>query len=340
MLSKVLDKKNIAEYKNKSLQYFKSNDVLEDLTEKIKRIFNIDINDIKYLNNGGSSYIYETKMNKNGKSFVVKVINDEKYKNLIEPKLLSVLKHKNIITSYGYHYAKNEEELIIMEKGKDLKSFQITLLKRVTLSETFLCYITVQILEGLQYLYKCHVIHCDIKPGNIIIDDYLNIKIIDFSASLITSENKESSVKVNYRGTPLFMAPEVIKKEKIKVKDYHKIDLFSLGVMLYRLAFGFYPFNLERNDSENDDIIYKKITSDWKAENIGTEFSRYFLDFLNCLLEKDINKRIDINNAMNHYWVKGAKILFEEKEKINNANVFLTSLITDNFYMFDKYIYN
>ena len=96
---------------------------------------------------------------------------------------------------------------------------------------------------------------------------------------------------------------------------------------------------LEREDADNDDIIYQKINSDWKAKNKGTEFSKYFLDFLNCLLEKDINKRINIFDAMNHYWVQGAKILMEEKENIYNANVFLTSLLTDNFLNFNRYIF-
>ena len=108
--------------------------------------------------------------------------------------------------------------------------------------------------------------------------------------------------------------------------------------MLYRLAFGFYPFNLQREDVDNDDIILSKIDSDFKVENIETEFSKYFIDFLNGLLEKDIKKRININEALNHPWIKGAEILLEEKETINNATIFLTSLITDNFMKFNSYI--
>ena len=129
-----------------------------------------------------------------------------------------------------------------------------------------------------------------------------------------------------------------MKRDKINIKNYHKIDLFSLGIMLYRLAFGFYPFNLQREDVDNDDIILSKINSDFKVENIETEFSKYFIDFLNGLLEKDIKKRINIYEALNHPWIKGAEILLEEKETINNATIFLTSLITDNFMKFNSYI--
>ena len=236
---------------------------------------------------------------------------------------------------------KNEDEIIIMEKGKmDLKDFQINLLKRSVLSETFLCYVAYQVLEGLKHLYRCNIIHYDIKPNNVVIDDFLNIKIIDFSTSLDIGEIKDPYIKLKYRGTSFYMAPEVIKREKINIKDFHKIDLFSLGVMLYRLAFGYYPFNLSYDDADNDEKILLKLNSDFKVENNETEFSKYFIDFLNCLLEKNINKRININECLNHHWIKGAKLLIEEKENINNSNIFLTSLITDNFLEFNEYIYN
>ena len=62
------------------------------------------------------------------------------------------------------------------------------------------------------------------------------------------------------------------------------------------------------------------------------------MDFLKKLLEKDINKRINIKQAMEHYWIKGAEILIQEKEKLNNANIFLSYLIFDYFPSFNEYI--
>ena len=58
------------------------------------------------------------------------------------------------------------------------------------------------------------------------------------------------------------------------------------------------------------------------------------------LLEKDINKRININQALNHYWIKGGEILFDEKEKLYNSNLFLTELMTNNIKKFNDYIKN
>jgi len=321
------------------LSYYSSERIIKKLWEKIQLIFNLLLIEMKYIGRGGGSFIYEAIIQEKRNPLIIKVIRDEKYKSLDEIKIMTKLRNKNVISIYGYYVNKNEEQIIIMEKGKmDLRDFQLKLLKRCVLSETFLCYVAYQILEGLKYLHTSNIIHYDIKPNNIVIDDFLNIKIIDFSTSLDISEIKDPYFKLKYRGTTFYMAPEVIKKEKINVKDFHKIDLFSLGVTLYRLAFGIYPFDLEYDDADNDDKILAKLNRDFKVENINTEFSNYFIGFLNCLLEKNINKRININEALNHPWIKGAKILMEEKENLNNSNIFLTSLITDNFLKFNEYI--
>ena len=68
------------------------------------------------------------------------------------------------------------------------------------------------------------------------------------------------------------------------------------------------------------------------------KFFPVFIDFLKKLLEKDIDKRININEALNHDWIKGANILFEEKEKMYNISNFLIHLITENILNFNEYI--
>ena len=320
---------------------FVSNETIEEINKKFKP----GIYDLKYIGKGGSSIIYEGKVKSSNAIVVIKVMEKEKNigNNIAEVNIISRLKHKNIITMYGYSVGKNNKyNFIMMEKGKnDLRSFLNKTLKRRISSESLLNFITNQIMKGLFYLYRNNVVHYDIKPQNIIINDYLEVKIIDFSVSKYIGDIETEEVQLSYRGTSYYMAPEVIKTKKIKLKDYHKIDLFSLGVMLYTLAFGKRPFNINHGDSEDDEIIYIKMMTDWKVENInGTEYSSHFINFLNRLLEKDIEKRMNIYEAMNHYWVKGGNILMEEKENIYNANVFLTDLITDHFSRFNDYLFS
>ena len=63
-----------------------------------------------------------------------------------------------------------------------------------------------------------------------------------------------------------------------------------------------------------------------------------FKNFLIKLLEPNINNRISIYEAFEDSWIKGAEILFEEKENINDSEIFLINLITDNVRNFNEYI--
>ena len=86
-------------------------------------------------------------------------------------------------------------------------------------------------------------------------------------------------------------------------------------------------------------IILLKISKNQLViDNEDNYYSSHFIDFLKMLLEKDINKRINLDEALNNYWVKSAEILFDEKEKMYNAGKFLGYLVTDHFKNFDDYI--
>ena len=228
-----------------------------------------------------------------------------------------------------------------MEYAKfgNLREFKKNILKREVLSEQLLCFLTFQILTGVKHFHNCKILHSDLKPQNIIIDEYLNIKIIDFSVSLDYSRINSSKIKLPFRGTNFYMPPEVIKSKIINIRDINKIDLYSLGVIIYNLAFGSYPYDLNSEDCDNYEKIYEKIkNNELKFNNEENYYSNYFIDFLKQLLEKNINKRINIDQALSHYWIKGAYILFDEKEKMFNTSSFLIYLLTDHFKNFDKYI--
>ena len=226
-----------------------------------------------------------------------------------------------------------------MEYSKygNLRDFQKKILKRNRLSESILCYIAYQILNGLKYMHMNKIAHFDLKPQNLIIDEMINIKIIDFSVSINYKNINSKTIELPFRGTNFYIPPEVINNETINVNDLNKIDLYSLGVILYNLAFGNYPYDLSYEDSKDYDKIYKKVMKEWDIKE-QNDFSSYFIDFLKKLLDNNINKRININDAFNHYWIKGADILFDEKEKIFNVNSFLILLITDHIKRFNDYI--
>ena len=181
------------------------------------------------------------------------------------------------------------------------------------------------------------IAHLDIKPQNIIVDNTLNLKLIDFSIS-INYRNIKNKIRLPSQGTKYYMPPELINEEIIEVNDLEKIDLFSLGVMLFHFAFHFYPYEFKEDKKEEDKKIDEMINYFMSSNKY--KYSNYFLNFLKKLLEKDIKKRMNIRKAMEDYWIKGAKILIDEKEKLNNDNLFLSYLMFDYYHNFVNYINN
>ena len=315
------------------------NNYLIKLNSKIFEKFEI----LDYIGSGSESKVFKVKEKKSNKMVTMKMINKQKgeKKNLNEYIISHKLKHMNVIDYYGAIEIKKEElDCMIIEYAKfgNLREFQKNIIQKNYLSETLLCFITYQILKGLKYIHMCKIAHLDLKPQNIIINDYLNVKIIDFSVSLSYSKIKTKEIQLPLVGTSFYMAPEIVWNKTIKVKDLNKVDLFSLGVILYNLAFDEYPFDLDYEDIKNIEVISEKYKRKLKINNEGENNSSCFIDFIKKLLETDINKRININQALDDYWVKGAHILNNEKENIFLAENFLRYLITDHIKSFDDYI--
>lgn len=95
---------------------------------------------------------------------------------------------------------------------------------------------TYGIVQGLKYLHSKHIIHRDLKLGNLFVDDKMNIKIGDFG--LATKLEFEKEKKRTVCGTPNYIAPEILEG-----KGYtYKVDIWSIGVIIYTLYTGVPPF--------------------------------------------------------------------------------------------------
>ena len=285
---------------------------------------------------GGESYVYKSLIKNVKRPVTIKVIynNKKHYKNSKEIEIANKLKNKNVVKCFGMKNIKNANfncDCLVMEYSKfgNIRQFQRNFIKRNNMSESTLCYFASLILKGLKYCHMSKIAHYDIKPQNIIIDEALNLKLIDFSISI--NYKDKNKIKLPNQGTNHYRAPEVLNSEIIDTKDLEKVDLYSLGSMLFNLAFGVYPDEFTNEELEEKYNIIN--------EENNSNYSKYFFDFIKQLLQVDINKRINIKQAMEHYWIKGAGLLLDEKEKMNNANIFLSYLIFDFFPHFNKYIY-
>ena len=249
------------------------------------------------------------------------------------------LKHKNIPQIYGYYKIGECNSCIAMEFSQygDLENFKKKVIKRVPLSETFICYILGGICDAVYYMHTHNkIIHMDIKQQNIVVDDYINIKLTDYSIS-IDYKNKDF-INLPLIGTCYYMSPEVLRKETIPVEYASKIDVYSIGVLLYFLAFCDYPFKLKDVGNKDYPQILKNVENNELEFPKDYEISKPFLNLLKNCLNKDISKRYSIHQLINDRWTKGYQIILNEKEKLYNAGRFVIDLMVDNIINFNDYI--
>ncbi|CAN6303820.1 unnamed protein product [Urochloa humidicola] len=151
------------------------------------------------------------------------------------------------------------------------------------------------IIYGLMYLHSHNVIHGDIKPDNLLVTSFGNVKIGDFSVSQVFEDDDDMLWRSP--GTPVFTAPECCQGSA-----YHgrASDTWAVGVTLYCMVSGHYPF---LGDTLQE--TYDKISND--PVQIPGNMNTQLADLLQRLLCKDPGDRITLQAAAEHPWVVGAK---------------------------------
>ena len=154
-------------------------------------------------------------------------------------------------------------------------------------------YMFFQIAMGLRYIHQQGIIHRDIKPDNILIDESNRCKICDFGVS----RHIDPKEKINEQcGTPAYLAPEIIKDEGYKGFG---VDIWSLGVLLYCLLTGHMPFKASTIEELHNKILEGKVDF---PENY--KLSPGAVDLISKMLVLDPNERITIEGVVKHEWVK------------------------------------
>ena len=170
--------------------------------------------------------------------FFQKKENSKEYEeNHSEVSIHWKLKNKYIPDVYGYYSINRMGACIAMEYSpyRDLEYFRRNILRKPFFSETLLCYISYHVLNAILYLHQNKIIHMDVKISNILIDDYLNIKLTDFSVSM-NYRHCQKEIHLNNSGTPPYKSPEVMEEKTILVEEASKIDIFSFGIVLFTLG--------------------------------------------------------------------------------------------------------
>ena len=293
--------------KKKSIYFLsdiKRNKWLQKLKENIK---NYDFNEFYILKEQiGEGYFGKVQkaINKETKKeYAVKVINKSKlslknYKLIKhETNIMKLLHHPHIVSLEDY-FEDDEYIYIIMEllSGGDLLEFVGN--KEEYLSEKTAAKIIKEISKGIKYMNLFGLIHRDLKPENIVLskkEDIKSLKIIDFGLTKTLGYDEKTNEAL---GTITYLAPEVFTHKPYN----HKVDIWSIGIILYFLLSGSLPFDDEKLD---ENIIGKKVVftqHEYPKEFFGNR-SNACLKLIDKCLEKNPEKRICINDLLKDEWI-------------------------------------
>ena len=298
----------------------------------------------EYIDSGYKSVVYKGKhINQENKKKYFFMFGESKnvYNYNHKMKLIKKLHHENISEILAFYKINPRVYCSIYEYGKygNLNTLLQNFLKRKKLPETFVNYLAKPILEALNYMHKLKFIHMNIKEGNIVIDSLLNPKLIDlFSAFSFENYGPNDLVKLPIIGAGSYIPYEILTKKEIEIKYGDKIDIYSLGVTLFNLIFGFYPYGLNNIEENNYEQIKEYLKNAILEFPNAYRLSEKGKHFLKKVLEKDYKERYNIKEALEDPWIKGWDIINEEKENIEIIEKFIIELISDNIYEFNSYI--
>lgn len=196
----------------------------------------------------GSGGLYKARHRRTGETRVVKKLTARDSQSIRkinrELELCLEMDHPNIVRHYCFEQ-KKDAYYILMEfaKGESLRQFLRKALmsdenKQPFIKERDFLKIYLESAQALQYIHSKQVLHLDIKPENIIIDEEYNTKVLDFGISVrgeVTPDHLGGSV--------FYIAPEVVRAALGKGPSEvgERSDVYSLGATMYELATGCPP---------------------------------------------------------------------------------------------------
>uniref|UniRef100_A0A671M4C3 Serine/threonine-protein kinase n=1 Tax=Sinocyclocheilus anshuiensis TaxID=1608454 RepID=A0A671M4C3_9TELE len=163
----------------------------------------------------------------------------------------------------------------------------------------------LQILVALRHLHFKNIVHCDLKPENVLLasaEPFPQVKLCDFGFARIIGEK---SFRRSVVGTPAYLAPEVLRS-----KGYNRsLDMWSVGVIIYVSLSGTFPFN--EDEDINDQIqnaAFMYPSTPWK------EISAEATDLINNLLQVKMRKRYSVDKTLSHPWLQDYQTWLDLRE--------------------------
>ena len=315
---------------------------------------------IKKIGQGTYGKIYLAEDTKNLNLVALKIIDKtfleilgKSEEAFIEQYMLIHLKHNNIMNLKSCFQTKQKLIFVLqyLKNGNFEDYLQQIQSKNGILSYETSKFYLAEILNILLYFQEKKLAHLDLKPGNIIMDERLHLKLIDFatakiigkefdiiSKKFITSNslnNQKNLNKLNIIGTLEYTSPEMLNENII---NYKSCDIWSFGIIMYELFHGYTPFKGQSDFETIENIKNYKLKINEKLPNDVKDLIKKLLTF-------EESKRIgfnDIKEIMNHKFFQGINFnnLYDEKVPENFKKSISDSQFLERKISFQEELYS
>ncbi|XP_062911640.1 serine/threonine-protein kinase D3 isoform X2 [Mobula hypostoma] len=295
------------EHKDLSLSISVSNCQVQENVD-ISSVYQIFADEV--LGSGQFGIVYGGKHRKTGRDMAIKVIDKMRFPTKQESQLrnevaiLQNLHHPGIV-NLECMFETPERVFVVMEKLHGDMLEMILSSEKSRLPERVTKFLVTQILVALRHLHFKNIVHCDLKPENVLLasaDPFPQVKLCDFGFARIIGEK---SFRRSVVGTPAYLAPEVLRS-----KGYNRsLDMWSVGVIIYVSLSGTFPFN--EDEDINDQIqnaAFMYPPNPWK------ETSSEAIDLINNLLQVKMRKRFSVDKSLSHPWLQDYQTWLDLRE--------------------------
>jgi len=273
-----------------------------------------DFQIIKELGAGSFGHVYLVTHKATKAQYAIKAIDKRNKANQEEKpyfrreiEVMYKIHHPNVVKLYG-HFEDNNYCYFIMEYiSKGNVYGLIPQDKKKRLNTQVVASLMKDVISAVYYLHnmKPIIIHRDIKPENVLLAEGLVAKLTDFGWSNYMQEDEK---RTTVCGTPIYLAPEIIKEEG----HDEKVDIWCIGVLCFELITGNVPFQGSDIDTLKDNILHLKIA--WPKDiNIDAK------NLIKKILKSDPSSRISLEEMLQHpfftkYFPNAVKSLIKPDE--------------------------